>query len=110
MSRWVWCVGFMILVMIGAAVGLGWYFSHQNKSTTMTAPRTVGGQAGNHTNGPVEATTAHASGTKAASASLGIVTPTLTVARRELDVPYPTGLSRKHASLRHRHDRIINLD
>jgi hypothetical protein len=110
MSRWVWCVGLMLLIFIGAAAGLGYYFSHQNHSTVETAPRTVGGQAGNNSAVDTASTAQHATGTGAHTAtSFQLVVPTKTVARRE-PAALNTGIARVHNSLRHRHNRILDLD
>lgn len=107
MSRWVWCTGFMILVLIGAIVGFSLYFSRLHHSTVQTAPRTVGGQAGNHTLGPVDAKT-HAGASVVGSTTILQVTPTRTVARRSETTGSPA--SRMHAAMRKRQSRIHHLD
>jgi len=42
LATWVWCVGVLILVMIGAAIGIGWFFTH---NTPATGPVAIGGSA-----------------------------------------------------------------
>lgn len=40
MSRWVWCISIVILLAIGAAIGFGWYFTHDDPNSL---PVAVGG-------------------------------------------------------------------
>lgn len=42
MSRWVWCISIFLLLCIGGAIGVGWYFTH-NKPADL--PLAVGGSA-----------------------------------------------------------------
>lgn len=80
LSRWVWFVGMVLLVLIAAGVGIGWYISH--KSSSNTTPKAIGGSA-EETMSP---TSTHAS--VAVSSSLH-VSPTNTVARRNKAEPTP---------------------
>ncbi|KAG2342149.1 hypothetical protein BDR05DRAFT_367058 [Suillus weaverae] len=82
LSRWVWFVGMMFLVLIAAGIGIGWYISH--KSPSNTAPKAIGGSA-NETMSP---TSTHASVAVSSSSSLH-VSPTNTVARRNEAEPTP---------------------
>jgi hypothetical protein len=82
LSRWVWFVGMMFLVLIAAGIGIGWYVSH--KSPSNTAPKAIGGSA-NETMSP---TSTHASVAVSSSSSLH-VSPTNTVARRNQAEPTP---------------------
>ncbi|KAG2155897.1 uncharacterized protein EDB93DRAFT_1222168 [Suillus bovinus] len=81
LSRWVWFIGIMFLVLIAAGIGIGWYISH--KSPSNTVPKAIGGSA-NETMNP---TSTHAS--VAASSSSLHVSPTNTVARRYEAEPTP---------------------
>ncbi|KAL0067533.1 hypothetical protein AAF712_005524 [Marasmius tenuissimus] len=74
MSRWVWLVGVCFILVVGGAIGLGWWVSHND--TEATQPGVLGGSAG-ETAGPV--TTSRSIG---ASRSEGVVQPTHKVARR----------------------------
>ncbi|KAJ8080339.1 hypothetical protein PM082_017172 [Marasmius tenuissimus] len=78
MSRWVWLVGVCFILVVGGAIGLGWWVSHND--TQATQPGVLGGSAG-ETAGPV--TTSRSVG---ASGSKGVVQPTHTVARRVMYV------------------------
>ncbi|KAG7088213.1 hypothetical protein E1B28_012230 [Marasmius oreades] len=78
MSRWLWLIGIILILVIGGAIGLGWWVSHNHKSQTQ--PSTLGGSA-KETGGPVPKTTATAS---SSSKSVPHVSPTLTVDRRML--------------------------
>jgi hypothetical protein len=82
MSRWVWCIGLMFLLLIGAAAGAGYYFTHQNKPTHEDAPKSLGGPAGDHTNGPQSALTATGTHAPGASGTSAAIHPTFTVARK----------------------------
>jgi hypothetical protein len=42
MSRWVWCISIFLLLCIGGAIGVGWYFTH-NKTADL--PLAIGGSA-----------------------------------------------------------------
>ncbi|KAI1794812.1 hypothetical protein LXA43DRAFT_994387 [Ganoderma leucocontextum] len=85
MSRWVWFIGMVLLIIIAGAIGLGWWVSHNNH--THTAPTAIGGSAD-------EKALASASASASAAASSSDisslhVSPTNTVARRA-DEPIPT--------------------
>ncbi|KAM5538639.1 hypothetical protein V8D89_007668 [Ganoderma adspersum] len=88
MSRWVWFIGMVLLIIIAGAIGLGWWVSHNNKSHN--APTAIGGSADEKA---IASASASASAKAAASASSSDisfhVSPTNTVARRA-DEPIPT--------------------
>ncbi|KAK1228013.1 hypothetical protein PQX77_008960 [Marasmius sp. AFHP31] len=73
MSRWVWLVGVCFILVVGGAIGLGWWVSHND--TEATQPGVLGGSAG-ETAGPVTTMRSSVAGSK------GMVQPTHTVARR----------------------------
>ncbi|KAF9468717.1 hypothetical protein BDZ94DRAFT_1145819, partial [Collybia nuda] len=77
LSRWVWVIAIVIVLCIGGAIGLGWYFSHN--APDHQQPTAFGGSA-NETAAPAPAST------KAAPSSTVMhVTPTHTVARRAVE-------------------------
>ncbi|KAI0712608.1 hypothetical protein C8Q76DRAFT_735352 [Earliella scabrosa] len=85
MSRWVWIVGITLLIIIGGAIGLGWYVSHND--TTHTAPKALGGSAEEKA---VDTPTEGAAAAAGTSSDIPFhVSPTHTVARRA-DEPIPT--------------------
>jgi hypothetical protein len=115
MSRWVWCTGLILLICIVAGTAFGVYFSHTHSSPDKSAPRTVGGEAGKHDGGGAPASDAtntpaasvHGSGAHpAAASSTHFVGATNTVARRS----QPTGVAAAHHALRHRQNRVSQLD
>ncbi|KAI0755298.1 hypothetical protein C8Q80DRAFT_1094703 [Daedaleopsis nitida] len=85
MSRWVWIIGVTLLIIIAGAIGLGWYVSHNN--TTSTAPKAIGGSANEKAN---ESASVAAAAAAAATGAHGVsttdqslhVSPTHTVAKR----------------------------
>ncbi|KAG2065308.1 hypothetical protein BDR04DRAFT_1108648 [Suillus decipiens] len=81
LSRWVWFVGMVFLVLIAAGIGIGWYISH--KSSSNTTPQAIGGSAEE----TMSSTSTHAS-VPVSSSSLH-VSPTNTVARRNEAEPTP---------------------
>ncbi|KAG1906515.1 uncharacterized protein F5891DRAFT_1101054 [Suillus fuscotomentosus] len=82
LSRWVWFIGIMLLVLIAAGIGIGWYISH--KSTSTTVPKAIGGSA-NETMNPTSTRTSIG----VSSSSSLHVSPTNTVARRNEAAPTP---------------------
>ena len=42
LSTWVWFLGVMLLIAIGAGIGVGWYFTHNKPAA---APVAIGGSA-----------------------------------------------------------------
>ncbi|KAG6919642.1 hypothetical protein DXG01_003506 [Tephrocybe rancida] len=99
LSRWVWITGIVILCIIGGAVGIGWYVSHN--APDHQAPKAIGGSAN-------EAATASSSAvvsTNAHGSTVKHVSPTLTVNGRALHVE-PTGVA---VPVRHRR-RNVNLN
>jgi hypothetical protein len=88
--------------------------THREPTTTIEAPRTVGGERGNHGeqgsggNDTGVAGTGASSGRMASSSVIHLV-PTHTVARREAAAVI-TGAAQVHANLRRRQNRIAMLD
>lgn len=90
LSRWVWVIGLLLLLVIAGACALGWYISHDKPSHQQ--PSALGGAGTNK--GPVEgaekaATVVAVSGTT----TVAKVTPTFTVDRRAAVptvTPYPS--------------------
>ncbi|RDB15212.1 hypothetical protein Hypma_004709 [Hypsizygus marmoreus] len=80
LSRWVWIIGVILLLCIGAAIGIGWYASH--KAPDHQQPTAFGGSANE------AAVTTSSAGVKpsvlpnGATSSIKHVSPTHTVARR----------------------------
>ncbi|EMD31411.1 hypothetical protein CERSUDRAFT_119792 [Gelatoporia subvermispora B] len=87
LARWVWFVGLALLILIGGAIGLGWWASHN--STTPSSPTAIGGSANEKLQGV--SSSAPAAGATPSSTSLH-VSPTYTVARREFADAIPTGV------------------
>lgn len=85
LSRMVWIIGILILVIIGGAIGFGWYISHN--STTTTHAKALGGSEGQGQDLSITQTSTAAGGT-----SSEVVRPTLTVQKR-WPVPEPTPAS-----------------
>ncbi|KAL5524465.1 hypothetical protein ACEPAF_9605 [Sanghuangporus sanghuang] len=82
MSRMIWIVGILLLIVIGGAIGFGIYISHNsNESTRATA---LGGSDGQGADLSVLPTT-----TAAAVSTTSGVRPTLTVDKR-FAIPWPT--------------------
>ncbi|KAF9257492.1 hypothetical protein L218DRAFT_949121 [Marasmius fiardii PR-910] len=87
MSRWLWLIGIILVIVIAGAIGLGWWISHNNN--TPTEPSAFGGSS-KETAGPVVSkTTVHPN-----SSSATHVGPTFTVAKRLFVEARPTGLPR----------------
>ncbi|KAL0575302.1 hypothetical protein V5O48_006679, partial [Marasmius crinis-equi] len=78
MSWCVWIIGLAILLVVGGAIGLGWWISHNNKESTQ--PGVLGGSA-DETAGPVPSKVASQTGAASSGSKSGI-SPTFTVARR----------------------------
>ncbi|OCH91918.1 hypothetical protein OBBRIDRAFT_487742 [Obba rivulosa] len=87
LARWVWVVGMGLLILIGGAIGLGWWASHNN--TTPSAPTAIGGSANEKLQGV--SSEAPAAGVAQSSTSLH-VSPTYTVARRAVADTIPTAV------------------
>ncbi|THH19094.1 hypothetical protein EW146_g2016 [Bondarzewia mesenterica] len=113
LSRWVWIIGFFLLVCIGLASGLGWYATHNKPAHQQ--PKVFGGSENETLTSAGTATGAvKGSVVTASSSSSPHVSPTNTVARREASPdPIPTGshmqlihiphdLSSHHTVARHR--------
>jgi hypothetical protein len=75
MSRLVWIIGVLLLIIIGGAIGFGIYISHN--STSSSSPKALGGSENQGFSVRITTTDAHGSTTT----SVG-VSPTNTVARR----------------------------
>ncbi|OBZ68727.1 hypothetical protein A0H81_11071 [Grifola frondosa] len=83
MSRWIWIIGMTLLIIIVAAIGLGWWASHNN--TSHNAPTAIGGSANEKDLG--SSSVSSTASTAATSSSAFHVTPTNTVARRSDPIP-----------------------
>lgn len=81
MSRMIWLVGILILVIIGGAIGFGIYISHNNNTTTHA--KALGGSEGQGADLTIVPTTT------GAATSISGVRPTLTVEKRYA-MPEPT--------------------
>lgn len=82
MSRLVWIIGILLLIIIGGAIGFGVYVSHN--ATTNSTPKALGGS---ENQGASFHPTATSAGAVAASTTQG-VSPTNTVAKRWAE-PWP---------------------
>lgn len=108
MSRWVWVVGLFLLIIIGGAIGLG-YWESRNSNKPPTAPEALGGSADDGAS--IIVTTSTSSSSIVPSGS-PLVTPTLTVQKR---AAFPTDLpslaedddSLVFAGTAYRHRRLI---
>ncbi|GBE82075.1 hypothetical protein SCP_0404540 [Sparassis crispa] len=90
MSRWVFIMGMILLVVIIGAICLGVYVAH--KSTSPSTPTAIGGSADE--TGHIATTAAAVAGVHGSSSTSLHVTPTNTVARRDsLVPPVPTSLA-----------------
>ena len=103
MSRWIWIIGLFLLVIIGGAVGIGFYLAHDN--TTDSVPEAIGGSA-NDGSTPLPQPVNQA---PTISSSLLHVSPTNTVARRDSEVVEtplpmrPRSLHQPYISHKHGH-------
>lgn len=91
MSRWLWLIGIILVIVIAGAIGLGWWASH--KSNTSTEPTTLGGSS-KEAAGPVVSKAIVAP--SSSSDSVPHVGPTFTVARRGVIEARSTGLPGTH--------------
>lgn len=110
MSRWIWCIGIVLLIIIGGSIGLGIYASH--KSSTTTTPEALGGSESEGVSFTPTTSSHAATGALAGASSTSLhVSPTNTVAKRwALPIPEPTiGLSARAVSARSstKHKRMI---
>ncbi|KAF8727728.1 hypothetical protein AX14_007077 [Amanita brunnescens Koide BX004] len=87
LSRWIWCFGTMILIAAVLALALWFYIAHN--STSSSTPTSVGGSA----NEAATLTTSSASIVPAGSSTIRHVSPTNTVARRDIWDAFPTPIS-----------------
>jgi len=84
LSRWVWVIGMLLLIGVGAGIGLWYHISHSTPSHQQ--PTAVGGSADE-----TDSQVSPKSGDQASSSS-PYVTPTYTLARRASDAtPAPYG-------------------
>lgn len=83
LSRLVWIIGILLLIIIAGAIGFGWYVSHN--STTTSSPKALGGSEGQGQDYTITPTAAGATGIS----SSRFVSPTNTVAKR-WPMPEPT--------------------
>lgn len=81
LSRWVWVIGMVLLIIVAFSIGLWWYISH--KSTSTSAPKAIGGSED-------EGGAGEASTLPPGASSTPHVTPTNTVKDRRA-LPTPTG-------------------
>jgi hypothetical protein len=109
MSRRVWALGLLLLLLIVAGIGFGVYYNHLHQTNIKSAPHSVGGHAGDHSGSPATDADSHASASGAKHSSSLFVAATNTVARREA-LAHPTNVARTHAGLRSRQNRILDLD
>ncbi|KAH8114323.1 hypothetical protein DFH11DRAFT_1593806 [Phellopilus nigrolimitatus] len=77
LSRMVWIIGLLLIIIIGGAIGFGWYVSHNNATTTTTSPKALGGSQNEGAT-----LTITASNTATGVSSSSHVAPTKTVAKR----------------------------
>lgn len=76
LSRLVWIIGVLLLIIIAGAIGFGWYVSHN--STTTTSPKALGGSEGQGQDYTITPSSTQAG----AASTTKFVTPTNTVAKR----------------------------
>lgn len=110
MSRWVWCISIFLLLCIGGAIGVGWYFTH-NKAATM--PVAVGGSADES---QLSTASTPASTANAENTSRTLIAPTIAGTKRsEPEYGYITKRDngsiaqptpRAHLYARHRRNRL----
>ncbi|KAF8628637.1 hypothetical protein AX15_003771 [Amanita polypyramis BW_CC] len=101
LSRWVWCVGIILFICAVASLGIWFYVAH--KSTTHSTPKAIGGSAG-------EAAISTSSAVAGAS-TVRHVSPTNTVARRDVQSVVPTGLPAPvggYSRSRHHKNRMVD--
>lgn len=87
LSRWVWIVGLLLLILIGGAIGLGVYVSRNN--TTPTTPKALGGSESEGVSfTPTTSATNTAGALGGVTSTSRHVSPTNTVAKR-IAYPFP---------------------
>jgi len=91
LSRWVWVIGISLLVCIGAGVGLGWYFTHNNPAHQRPASL---GPTGNATEAIPSSSAVML--TTSGSSTVLKVTPTRTIDKRAEATPAPVGIHVSH--------------
>jgi hypothetical protein len=85
LSRWVWIIGLLLVAVVAAAIGLGWYISH--KAPDHQQPKALGGTGTNRGAGESGGKPSVAPG-GSSSAHPTKITPTFTVDRRA-SIPTP---------------------
>jgi hypothetical protein len=101
LSRWVWCIGMILLICGAGAIGIWLYVAHKNANRVVT-PTAVGGSAD-------EAATYTATSTAIAVGSDPHVSPTNTVARRNFGGPEPTGVYNIGSTHRRHANRMMDV-
>ncbi|KIL59061.1 hypothetical protein M378DRAFT_193902 [Amanita muscaria Koide BX008] len=102
-SRWVWCVGLILLICVVGAIGIWVYISRQNSNHS--APTAWGGSANEaatytHTATPVVV----------GSSTVRHVSPTNTVARRDIPAPTPANKLSRASNIQRRHkNRLMDI-
>lgn len=81
LSRWVWITGIILLCLIGGGIGIGVYVSHQDDTSTSSAPDALGGSANEGVSITVVSTASADKPTSSGSTS-PFVSPTNTVNKR----------------------------
>ncbi|KAJ6525241.1 hypothetical protein DFH09DRAFT_1095713 [Mycena vulgaris] len=107
LNRWVWIVGFVLIVCAAGGIGLGVYMSEQ--ASAHYRPEAIGGSANDGVSAiTTTSATANKSGAKGAIATSTVlhVAPTNTVARRE---PTPSPHAHGHA-VRNRHTAHLGAE
>lgn len=109
MSRLVFCIGIFLVIVAAGAIGLGWWAAHNDNSHNQ--PTAIGGSA-KEAGSPVSSSVT-AGGTASVQTSLH-VSPTNTVARREIpeaqETPIPNVFERNLHYHKGRLNRMHNLD
>lgn len=85
LSRWVWFIGILLLLSIAGAIGIGWYFTHNNQQNQR--PASLGGSENESSSVSASSSAVISSVVPTSSGTSKHVSPTNTVARRE---PIPT--------------------
>ncbi|KAF5369577.1 hypothetical protein D9758_002486 [Tetrapyrgos nigripes] len=102
MSRLLFCIGIFLVIIAAGAIGLGWWAAHNDDSHNQ--PTAIGGSAqeAGHSTSSV-----NAGGTASVQSSLH-VSPTNTVARREVSEAQPTLLPNLFERSLHHHKSHLN--
>lgn len=90
MTRWIWCISIFLLLAIGAGIGFGWYFTHNNAPSL---PVAIGGSANESqiSTAPHTTAAAAAGGTsRTLIAPLAVETKRSLHARRDHSDLFPT--------------------